>query len=122
LQRPASQRRHAVPTDLPSNLNLALLLTAAGATAGAALVTGVVQLLKSVWPGQGLSGKGQLRLAFFLAAVLTLMAYASGVQGGQITVSLPTVFALFLAWYAIARLSKTIYDDATHQPGSLAAE
>ena len=111
-----------MPTDLPANINLALFLTAAGATAGAALVTGVVQLLKSVWPGDGLSGIGQLRLAFILAAVLTLAAYASGVQAGQITVSLPTVFTLFLAWYAIARLSKTIYDDATRQPGSLAAK
>ncbi len=106
-----------MPTD-PSNLTLALLLTAAGAIAGAALVTGLVQLLKTIWPGE-LAGVWQIRAAFLIAALLTVAAYASGVQSGSITISFESLFAGLLAWYAIARLSKSIYDDAVAAPGSL---
>jgi hypothetical protein len=109
-----------MPTDIPSTLTLAILLTAAGALAGATLVTGLVQLLKTIWPGD-VPGVWQLRAAFALAAVLVILAYVSGVQTGAITVSPESLFGAVLAWYATARLAKSIYDDATAAPGSLRA-
>ena len=84
-------------------LTLALLLTAGGAVAGAAFVTGLVQLLKNIMPLPG----GPLRWAFGFAAVLVVAAYASGVQSGAITVSLESLFALLLAWYALVRYNET---------------
>lgn len=106
-----------MPTD--PTLTLALLLTAAGALAGATLVTGLVQLLATIWPD--LAGVWKLRAAFAFAALLTIAAYVSGVQSGALTVSLESLFAAGLAWYSIARLAKSIYDDATAAPGSLRA-
>lgn len=107
-----------MPTD--PTLTLALLLTAAGALAGATLVTGLVQLVKTIWPGH-LAGVWQLRWAFVFSAVLIGAAYASQVQTGALTVSLESLFAAVIAWYAVARLAKSIFDDATAAPGSLRA-
>ncbi len=107
-----------MPTD--TGLTLALILTAAGATAAAALVTGLVQLLKTVWPGT-ISGVWQLRSAFVIAALIVGAAYVSAIQAGSLTVSLESVFAIVLAWFAVARLAKSIFDDATAAPGSLRA-
>lgn len=109
-----------MPTDVPANLTLALLLTAAGVTIAAGLVAGIVQLIKSIWPGD-IAGIWQLRTAFVVAAVLTGLAYASGVQSGAITISIESLFAAGLAWYGIARGAKAIFDDLTAAPGSLRA-
>lgn len=109
-----------MPTDIPGNLTLALLLTAAGVTIAAGLVAGIVQLIKAVWPGD-VPGVWQLRTAFIVAAILTGLAYASGVQSGAITISIESLFAVALAWYGIARGAKAIFDDLTAAPGSLRA-
>lgn len=98
-------------------LTLALVLTAAGATASAALVSGLVQLLKQIAP---LSGREKLA-AFVLSAALVILAMAAGIQAGTLTLSIATGFGGFLAWYGIARLSMAVYDDVsgTDTPGSL---
>ena len=99
-----------------TTLTLALVLTAGGAVLASGLVTGIVQILKQL--GTFLDGKGRLT-AFILSAVLVVVAFVSGVNEGTLTVSMPTLFAAFLAWYGIARLSMAVYADVTKEPNSL---
>jgi len=99
-----------------TDLTLALVLTAGGATAAAALVTGVVQLLKQL--GNFLDGKERLT-AFILSGVLVVVAVASAVQDGSLTLSIGSVFAAVLAWYGIARLAMAVFADATKEANSL---
>ena len=92
-------------------LTLDLVLTAGGAVAAAALITGLIQLVKQL-PGVGTvleNGKEKLA-AFSLSAALIVFAAAAT---GAVT-DFGTGFAAFLAWYGIARLSMGIYDDATN--------
>lgn len=105
-----------MPTD-ENALTLALILTAAGATVAAGFVTGIVELFKQVL-GNALDGKERLA-AFFVSAVLVVVAEVAGVQDGTITLSIATVFAGVLAWYGIARLAIAHYADATKETGSL---
>ena len=105
-----------MPTDTDT-ITLALVLTAAGATVAAALVTGLVQLFKTVMPG--LSGGKERLAAFFLSAVLVILSVASGVQDKTITINIASVFAAFVAWYGIARLSMAVYADAAGETNSL---
>jgi hypothetical protein len=105
-----------MPTDENATLTLAIILTAGGAVAASALVTGLVQLLKQL--GSLLDGRERLA-AFILSAILVIVAFAAGVQDGSLTVSIATVFAAFLAWYGIARLSMANYADATKEANSL---
>jgi uncharacterized membrane protein len=104
-----------VPTD-ETTLTLALVLTAGGAVLASGLVTGIVQILKQL--GTFLDGKERLA-AFILSAVLVVIAFASGVSDGTLTIQIPTLFAAFLAWYGIARLSMAVYADVTKEPNSL---
>ena len=104
-----------MPAD-ESALTLSLILTAAGAVAASALVTGVVQILKQL--GSFLDGKERLA-AFILSAVLVVIAYAAGLADGTLTLNIASGFAAFIAWYGIARLSMAVYADATREPNSL---
>lgn len=103
---------------MPENtdLTLALVLTAGGATAAAALVSGVVQLLKQL--GNILDGKERIA-AFVLSGLLVVVAVASAVQNGTLTLDIASIFAAVLAWYGIARLSMAVFADATKEPNSL---
>jgi hypothetical protein len=102
--------------DDPSTLTLALVLTAAGATIAAGLVTGLVQILKSLATG---FMDGKERLAAFLAsAVLVILAMGSAIQDGA-TLTIAFGFAGFLAWFTIARLSMAVYADLTKEPNGL---
>lgn len=105
-----------MPTDVNS-FTLALVLTAAGATAAAALVSGLVQLFKTLLPG--LSDGKERVAAFILSALLVVVAVASGVQDGTITINIAALFAAFLAWYGIARLSMAVFADASGEPNGL---
>ena len=105
-----------MPED-PNSLTLALILTAAGATAASALVTGLVQMLKGI-AGSILTGKERLT-AFAISAVLVAIAFGSGVQEGAITISIASVFGAFLAWFNVARMAMAFYADATQEPNSL---
>lgn len=97
-------------------ITLALILTAAGATAAAGLVSGIVEMLKGLT--KGLAGHERL-VAFVLSGALVIVAVAAGVQDGSITLSIPSIFAAFLAWYGIARLSMAVYADVAQEPNSL---
>jgi hypothetical protein len=104
-----------MPTD-ETTLTLSLILTAAGAVAASALVTGVVQILKQL--GSFLDGKERLA-AFILSAVLVVIAYAAGLGDGTLTLNVASGFAAFIAWYGIARLSMAVYADVAREPNSL---
>jgi len=92
-------------------MELAAVLTVAGVAASAAIITGLIQLLKSVIPAID-NGK-EKPVALVLAAILVVLAV---VDAGVFT--LPFLFAAFLAWLSIAKLSTGIYDEVTGQPGS----
>lgn len=104
-----------MPAD-ESALTLSLILTAGGAVAASALVTGIVQILKQL--GSFLDGKERLA-AFILSAVLVVVAFIAGVNDGTLTVNVASVFTAFLAWYGIARLSMAVYADVAREPYSL---
>ena len=106
-----------MPTDVPS-LTLALILTAGGAVAAAALVTGLVQVVKAALPIV-VSRAWEYRAALVLSALLVVVAMYSQIQAGALQLTLESGFAGILAWYGIARLAKAIYDDASGAPGSL---
>lgn len=100
-------------------LSLAVVLTAGGAVAASALITGFVQILKKL-PGIGnfLDAGRESLAAFLLSAALVTTAFvATTVEKNAVT-----GFGAVLAWYGIARLSMGIYDDATSKPGSLTEE
>ena len=104
-----------MPSD-ETTLTLALVLTAGGAVVASALITGIVQLLKQL--GNLLDGKERIT-AFLLSAILVIVAFAAGVQDKSLTISAQAVFAAFLAWYGIARLSMAVYADATGEANGL---
>ena len=96
-------------------ITLAVILTAGGATATAGLITGLVQLAKTLfgshWPGAGAS-----RLAaFVLSGVFVAWAYI----GIPVELTAATAFAGLLAFYGIARLAMAVYDDVAARPGGL---
>lgn len=97
-------------------LTLAIVLTAGGAVASSALITGLIQLLKQL-PGVGtFLGNGNEKWAAFIlsGALVSLAAVATGA-----VTDLATGFGAFLAFYGIARLSMSIYDDVTRAPNSI---
>ncbi len=104
-----------MPSD-ETTLTLALVLTAGGAVAASALVTGLVQLLKQL--GGFLDGRERIA-AFVLSAALVALAMAAGLSDGSLHLDIATGFAAFLAWYGIARLSMANYADLAAKPDSL---
>jgi hypothetical protein len=104
-----------MPTD-ETALTLAIVLTAGGAVVASALITGIVQLLKQL--GNILDGRERIT-AFFLSALLVIVAFAAGVQDKSLTINAQSVFAAFLAWYGIARLSMAVYADASKEANGL---
>jgi len=94
------------------SLTLALVLTAAGATVGASLITGFIEILKKlggvgVWVDAG----REPTIAFVLSALLVAVAYWSTLAGKQPDAQ--GVFAAFLAWYGIAQISMGVKDTVT---------
>ena len=88
------------------DLTLAVVLTAAGATASAALITGLIAILKQlVVIGPWIRTDREPTLAFILSAVLVTVAVLSV---GTFT---PTaLFAAFLAWFGIAQIAMGVHD------------
>ena len=98
-----------MPTD-PSSLTLALVLTAGGATASAAVITGLIAMLKNLSAGSFTLGtwidaKHEPTVAFLLSAALVAVAY---VAVGDYTVT--TGFGAFLAWFGIAQIAMGVHD------------
>jgi hypothetical protein len=87
---------------------LALVLTAAGATVGGALITGIIGMLKKLGGlGAWIEASHEPLVAFILSAVLVIVAYSSTLTqfGGDGALSIEGGFAAFLAWYGIATIA-----------------
>lgn len=106
-----------MPTDDTASLSLALVLTAAGAVGASALVTGLVQLVKTMAPGLT-TGRSRI-MAFVLSYLLVAVALAEAFQSNALSVSIPAVFGAFVAGYGIARLAMANFADITSEPNSL---
>lgn len=102
------------PTIDPGSLELAAVLTAAGATVAAGLIAAVIQLLKYL-PGLGrwLDDQHEALVAELLALLLVVYAFLG-------TTPVPTfanAFAAFLAFVGIAALATKAYDVANAATG-----
>lgn len=88
---------------------LALVLTAGGAAATAAVIAGVIALLKNL-PGLGtwIDAGREVLVTYVAAAVLVILAaidtHVSGLEGG---------FGCFLAWYGICLIASKAHDVAS---------
>ena len=88
------------------DLTFAVVLTAAGATASAALITGLIAMLKQlVSIGPWIKADREPTIAFVLSAVLVTLAIATV---GVITPA--SIFAGFLAWFGIAQIAMGVHD------------
>jgi len=88
------------------DLTFAIVLTAAGATASAALITGLIAILKQlVFIGPWINADREPTVAFVLAAALVGVAVVS------VGVFTPAaLFAAFLAWFGIAQIAMGVHD------------
>jgi hypothetical protein len=100
--------------DLDS-LTLAALLTTAGATTMAAIVTGIVTVLGRLFVIDG----SEARLAAVVTFAFVLLLAVQAVLSGAMVVGVPLVLAFVLGWYAVTRLAMSIHDDITGKPASL---
>ena len=89
------------------DINLAIVLTAAGATLSAALIASVIEVAKKI-PALGpwLDAKHEALASYVFAAGLIVWAVIG--TGQQLTAM--TAFADFLAWLGIAKLAGAAYD------------
>ena len=87
-------------------MELADVLTVAGVAGAAALVTGLIQLIKTAIPQ--VDGGYEGVAALVLSAVLVVLAFAD--QG---TYTLEAGFVAFVAWLSIAKLATGIYDEVS---------
>lgn len=101
-----------------NDLTLAIVLTAAGATVAAGLVSGVTELLKGVLPVIARRGL-ERATAFVLSALLVAAAFVDAVGRGALAGDLAGVFGALVAWYGIARLALATYDDVRGRVNSL---
>lgn len=93
-------------------VTFASLLTPPGVIAAAAIITGLIQLLKSVFPGLDARVSGAL-MAFVGSAVLYVLA------GAATGVASPDAgLAVFLAWLSCATSSVGIKAVSDHVAGS----
>ena len=88
------------------DLTLAVVLTAAGATASAALITGLIAIAKQlVVIGPWINADREPTIAFALSALLVTLAVLSmGVFTPE------ALFAAFLAWFGIAQIAMGVHD------------
>jgi hypothetical protein len=93
-------------------LTLADVLTLGGTAASAALITGLVQVIKKVIPIVETRGWEQA-LALASSLILVVLAFVD-----QAIYTLNSGFLAFVAWLMIAKLATGIYDEVTRQPGA----
>jgi len=87
-------------------LDFAIILTAAGATAAAAVITGLIAMLKRlVGVGKWINAGNEPTVAFLLSAILVVIAFWNV---GEFSPA--TGFAAFLAWYGIAQIAMGVHD------------
>jgi hypothetical protein len=88
------------------DLTFVVVLTAAGATASAALITGLIAILKQLLViGPWIDAAREPTVAFGLSAVLVIVAVFSV---GTFTAE--ALFAAFLAWFGIAQIAMGVHD------------
>ena len=96
-------------------ITLADVLSLQGAVTSAALVTGLVAVLK-VWFPVIAARAWEQALALTASLVLVVLAfYDAGVF------TLDAAFWAFACWLAIAKLATGIYDEVTRQPNAFTA-
>ena len=88
------------------DLTLAVVLTASGATASAAIITGLIAMLKKIVViGPWIGADREPTIAFVLSAVLVAAAVAS------VGIFTPgSLFGAFLAWFGIAQIAMGVHD------------
>jgi hypothetical protein len=87
------------------DLTFAVVLTAAGATASAALITGLIAITKQLVVGPWIDAAREPTVAFVLSAALVAVAVVS------VSVFTPAaLFAAFLAWFGIAQIAMGVHD------------
>lgn len=103
------------------NGTIAVILTAGGAPVGAAVVSGVIEFLKSIPQLKSLVDGREKLVAFLLAGLLVGFAYVVGLTSvpPTQTLSLLAIPAIASAWYAIGRLAMAVHDDVNKFPNSL---
>lgn len=99
-------------------LTLAALLTTAGATTLAAVITGLVAVIGRLFTIAGHEAK----VAAFLAFVFVLLLAVQAVLSGAMVLGVPLVLSMALGWYAVTRLAMSIHDDAAAKPSSLRSQ
>lgn len=87
-------------------MQLADVLTVAGVAGSAALVTGLIQLIKTALPKIDAGYEGVAALV--LSALLVVLAFID--QGSY---TLQDGFVAFVAWLSIAKLATGIYDEVS---------
>lgn len=96
-------------------LTLAALLTTAGATSLAAVITGIVAVLGRLFTIAG----SEAKVAAVLALGFVLLLAVQAVTSGAMVVGVPLVLACVIGWYSVTRLSMAIHDDLAAKPRSL---
>ena len=92
-------------------LTLTAILTTAGSVAAAALITGLIGILKALPTiGPIIDADREPLASFVLSALLVILAVVNAVANGS-ALSIEFLFAAFLGWYAIAKLSMGVHDD-----------
>jgi len=95
-------------------LDLAMILTAAGATLAAATIASVIQIAKKLPViGAWIDAKHEPGVAVILSAVLVGYAYLATTP----SIDAVNAFAAFLAWIGIAGLAGKTYDVAADVVG-----
>ena len=99
-----------MPPDFdPNNLQLALVLTAAGATVSAGVIATLIQLSKKIPViGPWIDAKREPGVAVLASAALVAVAYLGTTAPADISIA--SGFAAFLAFLGIAKLSTAAYD------------
>lgn len=93
----------------PASFQLALLLTAAGATVGATIIASIIEAAKRIPRfGAWLDAGNETTVATLLAFGLTLFAYVSTTPPADIDAA--SGFAAFLAFLGIAGLAGRAYE------------
>lgn len=97
-----------MPPDIdPNQVQLALILTAAGATVAATIIAAVIELAKKIPViGPWVDAKREPGIAVLLSFGLTALAYF----GTAKVIDIASGFAAFLAFLAIAGLATKAYD------------
>jgi hypothetical protein len=98
-------------------IQLADILTLAGAAIAAPLITGFVELLKRTLPIGGY--EQAVALVSSLGLVIAASVDRHLVAGAT---TLNDAFVSFVAWLAIAKLATGVYDEITAAPGSFRGE